>query len=634
MSDLDQNESGPDAVDVEAAEIEAHTQKAYPSIMPGERTGGEAGRGVSAPGLSTLRALATSLAQQGWFARVWEEPGEEQVFLPMCPSCGSKPTCIELVLGDVLDPTCGCSTDELMHAAETNARALVRTLAIRPDGLPWGEPRPLREGARPAFPTSTLPSPLGDVVREIARETQTPEDLVGMTVLGAVSALIGGRVKVRARGNWVEPTNLFVATALPPGERKSAVHRMVMAPVHEVEQQLVLDTVTERREAANRHDILERRLKALRRQASNEDDPQERDRLASEASACQQELEQVPSFVPPKLLADDVTPEALTSLLADQGGRMTVSSAEGGFIDIVAGRYSKNGEANLDVLLKAHAGDPIRVDRIGRESETVDNPALTLVLAFQPDVLRSMGERASFAARGVLARFLFAVPEPRVGSRQIAPEPANPGVLEQWRQLALVLGNRITAADDVVELSLEPDAERELRAFEEEVEPRLRQGGGDLAELATGWGGKLAGVIVRLAALLHLAQTFGEVKRHPRITLRAVQEAITLGRYLVDHARLAFGEMGASGEEAARAERVMRWVRKKGGGPFTERDVMNADVLGREGGRRLSSEPYQAALDLLVDRGWLFREELPPGPKGGRPPSPTYRVNPRTLETG
>lgn len=51
-----------------------------------------------------------------------------------------------------------------------------------------------------------------------------------------------------------------------------------------------------------------------------------------------------------------------------QGGCITVSSAEGGVFDSMAGRYEKG--ANFDIYLKGHSGDPITVDRIGRKANT------------------------------------------------------------------------------------------------------------------------------------------------------------------------------------------------------------------------------------------------------------------------
>lgn len=74
--------------------------------------------------------------------------------------------------------------------------------------------------------------------------------------------------------------------------------------------------------------------------------------------------EEITVPVLPRLVADDVTPEAVASLLAEQGGRLAVLSAEGGILATLAGRYS--GAPNLEVFLKGHAGDLLRVDRKGR----------------------------------------------------------------------------------------------------------------------------------------------------------------------------------------------------------------------------------------------------------------------------
>src|SRR5690606_7418544 len=91
----------------------------------------------------------------------------------------------------------------------------------------------------------------------------------------------------------------------------------------------------------------------------------------------------------PRVLADDATPEALVRLLADHG-RIAVVAAEGDVLRIVDGRYARDGAARLGELTRAWSGDPIRVDRIGREPVHVPRPALTLALAVQPSVVPSL----------------------------------------------------------------------------------------------------------------------------------------------------------------------------------------------------------------------------------------------------
>ncbi|GGM73888.1 hypothetical protein GCM10007977_089320 [Dactylosporangium sucinum] len=90
----------------------------------------------------------------------------------------------------------------------------------------------------------------------------------------------------------------------------------------------------------------------------------------------------------PRLVADDVTSEQAASLFAEQGGRLAVLSAEGGIFATLAGRYS--GTPNLEVFLKGHAGDMLRVDRRSRPAEHVVRPALMLGLAVQPEVPRDI----------------------------------------------------------------------------------------------------------------------------------------------------------------------------------------------------------------------------------------------------
>ncbi len=82
------------------------------------------------------------------------------------------------------------------------------------------------------------------------------------------------------------------------------------------------------------------------------------------------------------LLSDDITPEALGTRMVEQGGNAAIVSTEGGLFSMMLGRYS--GSSNLDVYLKAHSGDDHRVDRVGRKSDHIERPSLSLSLAFRP----------------------------------------------------------------------------------------------------------------------------------------------------------------------------------------------------------------------------------------------------------
>src|SRR6185295_9379401 len=87
------------------------------------------------------------------------------------------------------------------------------------------------------------------------------------------------------------------------------------------------------------------------------------------------ELPTVPTI--PSLWAQDVTPEKLGMLMADNGERLAILSDEGGFFDILTGRYS-NGIPNLDTCLQGHSCSPVKVNRGSLDELHMQRPTLTI----------------------------------------------------------------------------------------------------------------------------------------------------------------------------------------------------------------------------------------------------------------
>jgi replicative DNA helicase len=101
------------------------------------------------------------------------------------------------------------------------------------------------------------------------------------------------------------------------------------------------------------------------------------------------------------------------------------------------------------VYLKGHAGDLLKVDRRGRPPEYVDRPCLTIGLAVQPVVLRGLAARPGFGGRGLLARFLYSLPESLVGRRQVGPPPVPAAVAGRYtRELQALAASLSTPAGD------------------------------------------------------------------------------------------------------------------------------------------------------------------------------------------
>ncbi len=492
----------------------------------------------------------------------------------------------------------------------------------------WPEPVALGGyGRLPEFPSEVLPEWVDEMVAAVAESTQTPRDLAGMVALGTLAVPVAGRVRVSVATPggaeiWSEPLNLWTAVALPPANMKSAVLTMLSAPLADWERSEAERLRPMISEAQTRRAVAEKayaRAVDLAGKATGDAVKE----AGLEALAAGQKLDEEVVPVVPRLIADDTTPEALTSLLAEQGGRLGVVSAEATTFAIMAGRYSR-GEPNLEVFLQGHAGDSLRVDRKGRPSEFIASPALTLVLAIQPDVLRSVGERREFRGRGLLARFLYALPASLVGARNVTdPPPVPAAVRDRYNARLRALVEHYAQADATKLLRLDPDAYRLYVEYRKGLEPRLGAAG-DLHHIAD-WAGKLHGAVIRLAGIITAARdTTAETIDAP--TMRA---AVTLADYLVPHALAAHDAMGADGPIGG-ARHLLAWIRRHvaetGAGRFTRRDAHQANRA-----RYAKVADLDPALDVLTEYGWIAPEETHVGPKGGRP-SPAYEIHPHTAK--
>jgi hypothetical protein len=99
--------------------------------------------------------------------------------------------------------------------------------------------------------------------------------------------------------------------------------------------------------------------------------------------------------------------------------------------------------------------------------------------------------------------------------------------------------------------------------------------------------------------------------------------AIRLADYLIDHARAVFDLMGAD-PRVDDARWLLDWIARTSQVQFSRRDAHQAAR-----GRFRKATDLEPALALLEEHGYLRRVDAdPPGPRGGRPPSPRFLVNP------
>jgi replicative DNA helicase len=493
--------------------------------------------------------------------------------------------------------------------------------SVPPNPDDWPEPVGFTGVDLPPFPVDALPKILRAWVLAESEATQTPPDLAAMLALAACSAAVSKRVVIEVKPGYTEPSNLFVAVVLPPGERKSAVFNDAVAPLREWEQEEGVRRRPELVAAAQRYRIIEKRLESSISAAAKSQGP-DYQRAIAETEQIALELEEAKVPPMPRVFADDATPEALTTLLEEYCGRMAVMSPEGGVFEMMAGRYSDS--PNLDVYLKGHAGDDIRVDRKGRKSEWVKAPALTLGLAIQPSVLERLAERPLMRGTGLLARFLYSIPQSRVGGRQVdsVPVPDHVRMLYHHALKALLA----IPSDRTLRVRLSAGAFSVYRDFANFVEPQLAE----FSSLSSirDWGSKLPGAFCRVLSFLSLISRF-ESQLVSNITDCEAKEedakrARAIAEYLIPHAQAAFKAMGAD-EKTTDSKTALKFVQGKHWQSFSRRELQ----LGLRHHDRLSkAENLDVALQDLVRRGFirLANSSAPKGP--GRPAGPSFLVHP------
>ena len=444
-----------------------------------------------------------------------------------------------------------------------------------------------------------------------------------MLVLPVVAAVVAGKAELEIRPGWKEPLNIYTVTVLPSGSRKTTVFRHATAPLYQYEKELQSRLAPEVARSQSKFKLLQQTCRHLRAKAAKEDQASEKKELEQRLEKTAIERSSYQPVRSPVLVVDDCSPEKLANLLAQQGGRLALLSAEGDIFELMAGRYSK-GQPNFGVFLKGHSGDPLRVDRINRPTDEVPNPALTVGLTIQPDVLCSLTQKPGFRGRGLLARFLYSVPPSNIGTRLVGAPPVPPEIQSAFERKVLALAELFEPVETTHVLKLSPEASKTLGAFEEKVEGLLADGQ-ELGELQD-WGGKLVGAVARIAGILHFASRVGdEVPWACPVDKSTVVSAIRIGAYLKEHAQSAFQRMGAD-RAVEGAQKVLRWIEREEKSEFSKRDLHQAL---RGGFHRV--EELDRPLRLLKEHGYIREIPGERGNRPGRPRSPEWQVNPWIL---
>lgn len=489
-----------------------------------------------------------------------------------------------------------------------------KSVEIKKSEHKWNIPTSM-ENIKPttSFPISSLPKIIQDYIEAIAEHTQTPIDMSAVSVMCVVASAIQGKFEIENKERYTEPTNIYAIIIAQPGERKSAIIKLTTKALYdfEKEENEKRKTIIDRQESEFK--IIKNKIERLEKSGKIEDIE-----IIEELQLKLQELEKI-RIKPLRLTADNCTSEALTSLLADNEEKISVISAEGGIFEILNGQYNSKSNASIDTFLKAHNRDTIRVDRKGRESEYIDNPTMTVLLAVQDKVLEGLMSNDTFRGKGLTARFLFCNPTSTLGTRKFTTK-AIPTIIEEEYSKLIYNLLKLPNTEKPIILKLSTEAYKELEKFHNWLEPQLV----DELEFMQDWCGKLEGACLRIAGILH-CMVYSNITSGCSVSVDTIKKAIDISKYFLEHSKYAYMLMGTD-KEIEKAKHILKKLEKQDKISLKRSEIFS---ISRSSSRNINKvDDIFKALDILVEYGYILEMEVEERAGSGRKKDIVYELNP------
>jgi hypothetical protein len=583
------------------------------------------GRGVvilpdnDEPGHLHARLVALSLRGVAAWARVVELPGlppKGDVSDWLAQPGHGKTELFELVSAELkkgpgIWPGWSVEVPATLDAASASRPAA----PTPPDaGDAWEPPIPLADVPEvPPFPIDVLPEPLGRFVAEAARALDCPADYLGVPLLVLAGAALGGSRALEIKTGYEQRPCLYAAIVGPPGSTKSPALALVAQPLQEESWRLKAQwdrAMVEYEADLAKHEASRKNIGAAAR------DPRPVKPLLR------------------RLVASDATTEALAQVLLENPRGVALVRDEITAWVLTMNQYKGGRGGDRQFFLSAWSGEPATVDRKGSHEKgplLVPRPFLAVVGGLPPALLPRLRHESGEAVEdGFCDRILFAYPTATVAGPEnwlvVSPE-ARQALADAFARL---WGLRMEPVEDGTR----------LRGWRPGV-VRLTAAAGEAWQLFTaahnaecrdeafpphllGPWSKLRGYCGRLALLVHFLRWACREIEHQDVDDVSMIRAVRLVYYFKAHARKVHAAMGRD-QEAEDARRLLAWVARERVDEFKRYEI-HKDLQAQEHFQR--PDDLDAPLERLVKHGYLRVRLPPPNPRGGRPPMPTFEVNP------
>jgi hypothetical protein len=500
-----------------------------------------------------------------------------------------------------------------------------------PDRFP--EPADLLGAERvPAFPIDFLPEPLADFALDQSQRFGCPIDFFGIPSLIISATLIGKHFRMAPKefDPWAERACLWGGIIAGVGSMKTPALNSVLAPIW----RLQADLQDKHREELNLYAAKMDGIEAVKKQWK---------KTAEAAAKAGRNMPEPPDEIvnvpekprPGQIVTNDATQERVAELIMHnpRGIALIRDELSGWFAQF--NQYRPGADEQF--YLQCHVGGGWNQDRKS-SNIWISDLYLSIFGGFQPDVVAQvLGRRGRGTTikpdNGMTARFgLLVWPDPVTGAPFVdrSSDFNTKDRLEKaFRKLRAFdpeafVGPPPRPGDHYPPLRFTPEAAAIFRnwsiankaAFE-----ALQQN-----DPLRGHFAKYGGLFAQLALVHHLIRYASGERIPPAsvddLTAAGVRDFID--DYLRPHALKIYGRLGR-GTAYHGARTIAQWIVDNSQmASFTARDVSQKEWSGLT-----EQADVDAALTYLeMNAAWVRTEDVPAGPRGGRP-TKAYVINPK-----
>lgn len=482
-------------------------------------------------------------------------------------------------------------------AAEMPDYALADYLnpAIRPEPLSKGLP------AAMAWDDELLPDSLRGHVRDVADRTQCPPDFVAVSLIVAISAIVGRKrtIHPKQRDDWEVVPNQWGCIIGRPSAMKSPALKQALRPliaIEEKEREKHQDAVLEYKAAG---EILDMERKAAKEKAKKLITDGNKEAAKAAIAALANDLAAPTAR---RYIVNDATVEKLGELLNENpNGLLLVRDELGGWL---ATLQTEDGAVGRAFYLECFDGAGSFVyDRIGRGTIYIPSCCLSLIGGIQPSRIAPLvrGAVTGDMDDGLVQRLQLAVWPDDERSWILVDRWPNQHAIERMEAVFERLDQM--PDDPRRALRFSPEAQQLFNTWYSEHMTETRSG--EVHPALQSHFMKMPQTIAGLSLLFQLIEEDAET-----VGVEATARALDWADYLKSHAGRLYGAAINAPQLSAKLilDRKIKLPE-----PFKPRDIRIKGWAGLD-----SMESVNEALGVLTEHGMVISYEVK-GDNGGRP---------------